>query len=129
LTDWLRLQDKSGKPDQLSSLHLAWIGDAVWEMHNRLKYINSPAKSKDLHISTVKDVNASAQSQILKKLEPFLTLEEKVIIKRARNTNKRVPRNSDPATYSMATSFESLVGWLFLKNPQRLADLFDLLEN
>ena len=50
------------------------------------------------------------------------------LIRRARNKTKRFPKSSDPAIYSRATGFETLIGWLFLKDPQRLSTLFEYLE-
>ena len=47
---------------------------------------------------------------------------------KGRNKAGRGPKNVDAATYAIATGFETIVGWLFLKNPNRLADLFDLLD-
>ncbi|GIS48882.1 MAG: hypothetical protein Ct9H90mP22_4700 [Gammaproteobacteria bacterium] len=38
------------------------------------------------------------------------------------------PKSSDPSIYSRATGFETLIGWLFLKDPQRLSTLFEYLE-
>ena len=50
------------------------------------------------------------------------------LIRRARNKTKRYPKSSDPTIYSRATGFETLIGWLFLKDPQRLLTLFEHLE-
>ena len=50
------------------------------------------------------------------------------LIRRARNKTKRYPKSSDPTIYSRATGFETLIGWLFLKDPQRLSSLFEHLE-
>ena len=50
------------------------------------------------------------------------------LIRRARNKIKRVPKSSDPIIYSRAPGFETLSGWLFLKDPQRLSKLFEYLE-
>ena len=50
------------------------------------------------------------------------------LIRRARNKIKRFPKSSDPIIYSRATGFETLIGWLFLKDPQRLSKLFEYLE-
>ena len=51
------------------------------------------------------------------------------LIRRGRNSAGRGPRRADAAIYGKATGFETMVGWLFLNNPARLADLFDHLEN
>ena len=94
----------------------------------RLRYCNRPGRSKDLHNAVVSDVQASAQAQSISFLYPHLSEIEKNFVKRGRNKAGRGPRNGDPAIYAMATGFETIVGWLFLKNPERLAELLDLLD-
>ena len=128
MTDWIRSYKSTISPDGLGPLQLAWLGDAVWEMHQRLRYCSSPMRSKDLHNAVVKEVNASSQAMAITKLEPFLTDTEKGFLRKGRNKAGRGPKNVDAATYAIATGFETIVGWLFLKNPNRLADLFDLLD-
>ncbi|WP_269605462.1 ribonuclease III domain-containing protein [Prochlorococcus marinus] len=128
MTDWIRSHKSTISPDGLGPLQLAWLGDAVWEMHHRLRYCSSPMRSKDLHNAVVKEVNASSQAKAITKIEPFLNDTEKDLLRRGRNRSGRGPKNVDAATYAIATGFETIVGWLFLKNPNRLADLFDLLD-
>ena len=128
MTDWIRSYKSTISPDGLGPLQLAWLGDAVWEMHQRLRYCSTPMRSKDLHNAVVKEVNASSQAMAITKLEPFLTDTEKGFPRKGRNKAGRGTKNVDAATYAIATGFETIVGWLFLKNPNRLADLFDLLD-
>ena len=128
MTDWIRSYESSISPDGLGPLQLAWLGDAVWEMHQRLRYCSSPMRSKDLHNAVVNEVNASNQARVVKEIEPFLTEIEKDFLRKGRNKASKGPKNVDAATYAIATGFETIVGWLFLKNPKRLADLFDLLD-
>ncbi len=129
MTNWIRSNKASEiSPDTLGPLQLAWLGDSVWELHQRLRYCNSPGRSKDLHNAVVNEVNAISQAKAIRKIEPLLTEQEKDFLRRARNKAGRGPKNVDAATYAIATGFETIVGWLFLKNPQRLADLFDLLD-
>ena len=128
MTDWIRSYKSTISPDGLGPLQLAWLGDAVWEMHQRLRYCSTPMRSKDLHNAVVKEVNASSQAMAITKLEPFLTDTEKGLLRKGRNKAGRGPKNVDAGTYAIATGFETIVGWLFLKNPNRLADLFDLLD-
>ncbi len=128
MTDWIRLQTPSGSPDDLRPLQLAWLGDAIWEMHQRLRYCNKPAKTKDLHHAVVSEVKACAQAEALSLLEPYLTDSEKDVVRRGRNRAGRGPKKVNPAIYGMATGFETMIGWLFLKDPARLAHLFDQLQ-
>ena len=85
-------------------------------------------KSKELHLSVVNEVKAISQSKSLSQIEHLLNANEIDLIRRARNKTKRHPKSSDPTIYSRATGFETLIGWLFLKDPQRLSTLFDHLE-
>ena len=34
-----------GSPDEIG-IQLAWLGDSVWELHQRLKYVHLPLKAK-----------------------------------------------------------------------------------
>jgi ribonuclease-3 family protein len=79
-------------------------------------------------MAVVSDVKADAQAHALIELEPYLSDVEKDFVRRGRNKAGRGPRNGDAAIYAKATGFETMIGWLFLKNPQRLARLLDRLE-
>ena len=117
-----------GSPEEIGVIQLAWLGDSVWELHQRLKYVHFPLKSKELHLSVVNEVKAKSQSKILSHIEHLLNENEIDLIRRARNKVRRYPKSSDPIIYSRATGFETLIGWLFLKDPQRLSTLFEYLE-
>ncbi len=128
MTDWIRLQKPSGSPEDLGPLQLAWLGDAIWEMHQRLRYCKKPGRAKDLHIAVVSEVKADAQAEAIVFLDKYLTDAEKDIVRKGRNRAGRGPRKCDAAIYAMATGFEALIGWLYLNNPCRLAQLFDQLQ-
>ena len=117
-----------GSPDEIGVIQLAWLGDSVWELHQRLRYVHYPLKSKELHLSVVNEVKAKSQSNSLSQIEHLLSDNEIDLIRRARNKTKRYPKSSDPTVYSRATGFETLIGWLFLKDPKRLSTLFESLE-
>ena len=117
-----------GSPEEIGVIQLAWLGDSIWELHQRLRYIQYPLKSKELHLSVVNEVKAESQSKSLSQIEHLLSKNEIDLIRRARNKIKRYPKSSDPTVYSRATGFETLIGWLFLKDPQRLSTLFEYLE-
>ena len=117
-----------GSPEEIGVIQLAWLGDSVWELHQRLRYVHYPLNSKDLHLSVVNEVKAKSQSKSLSQIEHLLNENEMNLIRRARNKIKRFPKSSDPIIYSRATGFETLIGWLFLKDPQRLSKLFEYLE-
>ena len=70
-----------------------------------------------LHRSGVKYGCADGQAKAVKSLmNDFLTEEEVKVVKRARNhktTSKS--RSASPVAYKLATAFEALVGYLYLK--------------
>ena len=125
---WIQNLAPYGSPDDIGVIQLAWLGDSVWELHQRLRYIHFPLKSKELHLSVVNEVKAESQSQSLSQIEHLLNSHELNLIRRARNKTRRYPKSSDPSIYSRATGFETLIGWLFLKDPQRLSNLFEYLD-
>lgn len=112
----------------LGPLQLAWLGDAVWELHQRLRRCRTPAKPQHAHAEVVQEVKASAQAVVLARLDGFLTPPERDLVRRGRNRAGRGPRNGDPGAYGAATGLETLLGWLFLHQPTRLAELLDHLE-
>ncbi len=128
MTSWIRDQSPSSCPEDLGPLQLAWLGDAVWELHQRLRHCGQSRRSRDLHKSVVNQVKAEAQAEALVALEPYLSDQEQDLVRRGRNKAGRGSRRGDAATYAKATGFETMVGWLFLKNPLRLAQLLDRLE-
>ena len=116
-------------PDaELGPLQLAWVGDAVWDLHQRLRRCRRPARSASLHRAVVEEVRAGAQARALQQLLPRLSETERSLVRRGRNRAGRGPRRGDPMTYGQATGFETMLGWLFLLNPTRLAELLDHLE-
>ena len=113
----------------LGPLQLAWLGDAVWELHQRLRYCHRPGRSAALHNAVVAEVRAEAQAKALARLDQALNEPERDLVRRGRNRAGRGPRSCDPAVYGQATGFETLIGWLFLHDPDRLTRLLDLLDS
>ena len=125
---WIQNLVPYGSPDEIGVIQLAWLGDSVWEIHQGLRHVHLPLKSKDLHLSVVNEVKAKAQSETLSQIEHLLNNFEIDLIRRARNKTKRYPKSADPSIYSRATGFETLIGWLFLKDPKRLSTFLEYLE-
>ncbi len=128
MSDWVRVQKPAGHSDELGPLQLAWLGDAVWELHQRLRHCRKPGRPEKLHLSVVAEVKADAQADALKRLEPHLSVIEKDIVRRGRNRSGSGPRKTQASVYAKSTGFETMIGWLFLNNPARLAQLLDRLE-
>ena len=125
---WVQNLSPYGTPEEIGVIQLAWLGDAVWELHQRLRYVHIPLKSKELHLSVVNEVKAQAQAKSLSEIEHLLNSFEIDLIRRARNKAKRFPKSTEPEIYSKATGFETLIGWLFLKDPKRLSKFFEYLD-
>ncbi len=127
-TAWLAALIPAPPSGDLGPLQLAWLGDAVWELHQRLRRCRTPARSHDLHGQVVAAVRADAQARALERLDGLLSQAERDLVRRGRNRAGRGPRHGDPAAYGLATGFEALLGWLFLHDPPRLVELLDHLE-
>ncbi len=112
--------------NELSPLTWAYIGDAVYELYIRNNLVNTTKlKPHRLHIESIKYVKASAQAEVLKKIEEELTECEKEIVRRARNTkNHHLPKNAEVNDYMYSTAFEGLIGYLYLtKQIDRLNEI------
>lgn len=111
---------------------LAYIGDAYFELLVRNYLIKKGiANVNSLQKEAIKFSSAKSQSEILKTIVMFLTDEELDVIKRARNYKKsNHPKNTDLMTYKHSTSFEALIGYLYLKNDiNRIDFIFDKIIN
>ncbi|AMA08202.1 Mini-ribonuclease 3 [Picosynechococcus sp. PCC 73109] len=112
---------------QLSPASLAYVGDAVYELYSRCYFLLPPCRIADYHGKVVAEVRAETQAQYLTLLESHLSELEQDIVRRGRNAATGKPRRLSLAIYRQATGFEALVGYLYLTNPQRLAELFTYL--
>ena len=100
-----------------SPLTLAYIGDGVYELVIRtilVKKGNCPVNR--IHRKASSLVKASAQSDIMEKIEEHLTQEEHDIYRRGRNAHSpTMAKHATMADYRRATGFEALMGYLYLK--------------
>lgn len=113
---------------QLSPASLAYLGDAVYELLVRQQLLFPPKRVHLYHKQVVEQVRAEQQAVHLRSLLPLLTPVELDWLKRGRNAATGRPRRVDLETYQQATSLETLVGYLYLSDPQRLAQLFAQLD-
>lgn len=99
-----------------SPLTLAYIGDAIYELVIRTILVEKGnAQVNKLHQRASKLVKASAQSEIIEKLKPYLTEVEMGIFKRGRNAKSfTMAKNASMSDYRRATGFEALMGYLYL---------------
>ena len=114
----------------LSPLTWAYVGDSIYELLIRTHLVNkTKLKPHSLHIEAIKFVKAKSQADILKRLEAYLTEEEKEIVRRGRNAeNHHLPKNANVEEYMYSTAFEALIGYLYLsQKDERLKEIFDLI--
>ena len=105
-----------GQIGALSSLALAHVGDAVYELLVRASLCAEGVPRADvLHQRTVAYVSAPAQAAAAERLLPMLTEEEEEVFRRGRNAHVRsVPKGASTGEYHTATGLEALFGWLYL---------------
>lgn len=111
---------------EINVLVLAYLGDTIYENYVR-KYLIGCGISNvnDLQKESINYVSAKSQAAYLNRMieAEFLTEEEIVIVKRARNYKTTShPKNCDIVTYKYATGLESLIGYLELENKQERID-------
>lgn len=118
-------------PNLLSPSVLAFVGDAVYGLYVRtyLAEVNRP--SGELHKLSVRLVNATAQANAFKLIEPLLSEKEMSVFKRGRNFHTgNTPKNSTGGEYHTATGLEALFGYLYLSGlSDRSRELFDIIWN
>ena len=111
----------------LNPLQLAYIGDGVWELLVRTRIIYKGRSARHVHKDAVACVNAGAQAEAFRRIEPLLTEAEADIARRGRNAHAHhaAPKNQDAADYRAATALEALIGYLYLIGAEdRLLTLF-----
>lgn len=118
------------EPDQIraiSSIGLAHLGDAVYELLVRSWLcVHGKATGKGLHRSAVELVRAPAQAERAERILPLLSPEELTVYKRGRNAHVHtIPHSASRAEYLKATALECLLGFLYLEGRrERINQLF-----
>jgi len=114
---------------KLPARTLAYVGDCVFELGNRLRHVESGTDDAGhLHSSVVKLVCAPNQARMFEILWETVSPEEQELLRKWRNAKMpyRGPR-MDRLTYARATALEAWVGYLFLTGQdERLERVFDL---
>lgn len=127
MTDYFHLKAEPGQVNGISSLGLAHLGDAVYELMVRsMLCLKGKATNKNLHRATVGYVSAQAQAQAAERILPMLTEEEGDVFRRGRNSSPHtVSHAASRAEYQTATALEALFGYLYLNGrTERLNELF-----
>lgn len=126
-----RLYNRDCDVENLSPLALAFIGDCVFDLLVREKLLcqaNRPVGV--LHCELVSEVRCESQTKKMKKILPILSDKELSVYKRGRNAHTtRTPKSATKLQYHIATGFECLIGYLYLKNDiKRLREIFDIIN-
>ena len=118
--------------NNINVIVLAYLGDAIYEVYIRESLINKGInKVERLQEESVKYVSAKGQAKILDNLisTGILNEEELDIVKRGRNYKRSAhPKNTDIVTYKYATGFETLIGYLYLTNKDRLNEILNQID-
>ena len=106
------------KPEQYSALGLAYIGDCVYDLIIRTIVIDlGNGKVKNFHRITSSIVKATSQAKLMKVIMEDLTQEEEAVYRYGRNTKSATSaKNASIVDYRVATGFEALIGYLYLKH-------------
>lgn len=109
-----------------SPLVLAYVGDTVFDLMIKSMVVNEGNRQvQKLHEETSHYVQASAQSLMMRAIQPVLSEEEHGVFRRGRNAKSVSPaKNQSITDYRRATGFEALIGYLYLKKEYaRLVEL------
>lgn len=112
----------------MNNLVLAYLGDAVFELHIRNYLITSGiGKVNELQTASLNYVSAKSQRRILEDLinENYLTEDEIVIVNRGRNASSHSSKTTDIITYKKSTGFECLIGYLYKNNIERCNEILN----
>ena len=127
MTDYLHIQLPPDQIRGISSIGLAHMGDAVYELLVRTWLCaHGKATGKGLDRATVALVCAPKQAELAQRILPLLTEEEQAVFRRGRNANVHsIPAHASRAQYQQATALEALLGWLHLSGRHdRVEQLF-----
>lgn len=122
------LQLKEVDINSYSPLVLAYIGDCVFDLVIKTMVISRGNKAvQKLHKETSGYMQASAQSKMMRAMQPCLNEVEHAVYRRGRNAKSVSPaKNQSITDYRRATGFEALVGYLYLK--KEYARLMELIK-
>jgi ribonuclease III family protein len=102
---------------------LAHLGDGVYELLLRewVMWTFPNASVKVIHEESIRLACGAFQATLLQVLLPDLSEAEQEILRRGRNVGVANHRRNKQAISRLSTSFEALVGFWYLHDPQRLA--------
>lgn len=91
-----------------SPLVLAYVGDTVFDLMIKSMVVNEGNRQvQKIHERASRYVQASAQSQMMRVIQPLLSEEEHAVFRRGRNTKSVTPaKNQSITDYRRATGFD-----------------------
>jgi len=113
-------------PYSMPAASLAYMGDAVYEILVREYLVMRQVKSPS--VASLEYVKATAQSEALGRILPYLTDKENDVFHRGRNCiHNTPPKSCTPSEYRRATGLEALFGYLWLSGQhQRMQELWEI---
>lgn len=126
---WLPAPPKVVKPRSVfNAATLAYIGDCIYELYARRHFLFPPLSIEEYNDRVMAVVRCEAQDALLQKLlnSDFLSDQERDVLRWGKNiisSKTKTKRRAGAAVYNRASSLETLVGYLYLTNVNRLEKL------
>ncbi|XP_057534156.1 uncharacterized protein LOC130812637 isoform X1 [Amaranthus tricolor] len=130
---WLPSPPKVEKPrSSHNAAALAYIGDCIYELYARRHFLAPALSIEDYNDHVMAVVRCEAQDALLHKLcnGDFLSIEERDVLRWGKNITSaktRTTKRAGVAVYNRASSLETLIGYLYLTNAERLEELMSKL--
>ena len=104
------------KINTYSALAFAYIGDSVFDLIVRTMVVSrGNNRPNQYHKQATTYVNAAPQTQMMERMKPHLTEEEKMMFRRGKNAKPAsCAKNQSHHDYRIATGFETLMGYLYM---------------
>merc|ERR1712194_811038 len=131
------MSPSSAQPDQMSASSLAYLGDVLFELFVRSRYVWPNQRMSGVQNKVVSIVCADAQSLILQKfIKSFaLTSAEQGVLARGRNANLTANKKSKSAkngggasVYQDSTAFEALLGYSYISDKHRFNEIINWMK-
>lgn len=106
----------------------AHLGDAVYEVYIREKIVLLTSNLSKLHKINISLVCAAFQCELVEYIEPFLTDEEKDLLRRGRNIQTSSARRINQSLHRIATGFEVLIGYWYMHDRDRLLTIYKYID-
>ncbi|KAG6395731.1 hypothetical protein SASPL_141855 [Salvia splendens] len=128
---WTPKPPRVEKPrSTFNSASLAYLGDCIYELYARRHFLFPPLNIEEYNDRVMAVVRCEAQDAMLQKLmsDNFLSPEERDVLRWGKNigsSKTKTKTRAGVAVYNRASSLETLVGYLYLTNVQRLDEIME----